>query len=320
MKVGVTGSTGFLGRRFVEMAAARGHRLVCLNRPNGRAPVASDSVEIMLGDITDAASLREFVRSVDVVVHMAAWVGNGSPADYHKVNVCGTRNICQTIADHRPDCLLIYCSSVAVLRRYRLWPWFNTLYTRSKARAEEHVRRYQAERCLRASYVYPGLMYGPRDERFVPTLLKYLKRGQLFNVSGGERWAPLVYVDDVCDLILYVVSERQAVGRRYIGVGKQEVGIHDFFRILARRIDVEEPQRKLPKYLLLPVAAFLEWSYRFLGRKQLPALSRRVVDLLSIDFDPNLVRRFNREEWSARTSLHEGLNRTFEWLRLAGGP
>lgn len=317
-RIGVTGGTGFLGRRFLQMAAARGHKLVCLRRSGNKTIADIENVEFMQGDITEPDSLKDFVRDVDLVVHLAAYVGYGSYADYHAVNVRGTQNVCEAILKYRPDCSLIYCSSVAVLRRYRIMPWFNTLYTKSKTLAEKKVRQYQAEQGLKVGYVYPGLIYGPLDDRFVPTLLKYIKRRALINISGGERWAPLVYVDDLCDLILHMVSHPQVTGRRYIGVGKQEVGIHEFFRMLARRINAAEPALKLPKHLLMPLALFFEWAYRLLGKKEMPLLSRRVVDLLSINVDPDMVRSFNQQEWSGETSLDAGLNNTFQWLKDSG--
>jgi nucleoside-diphosphate-sugar epimerase len=317
-RIGITGGTGFIGRRFAQMAAARGYQVRCLVRSNSTFDSSMENVEVVKGDITDPASLREFVQGLDAVIHLAAYVGHGTDADYRKVNVIGSQNVCEAILQYQPDCTLMYCSSVAVLRRYQRLRWFNTRYTTSKAVAEELVRRYESERDLKVNYVYPGLVYGPEDDKFIPTLLKYIKQEKLINVSGGESSAPLVFIDDLCNLMLYMLSNPNSIGRGYIGVGKQEVGIHEFFRMLARRVNSKEKMITLPKHLLMPLALLFEWSYRLLGKEKMPPLSRRVVDVLSINFDPKVVKQFNQDEWCANTSLESGLDLTFSWLRKTG--
>ncbi|MES2295807.1 MAG: NAD-dependent epimerase/dehydratase family protein [Pseudomonadota bacterium] len=320
--IGITGATGFVGRRFLHMAAERGHVVRCLVRPGSVGKLDPEmgtqnmGAHIVQGELDSPDDLQRFVQGLDVVVHLAAHVAHGTQEQYRRVNVEGSANLCEAILAVNPDCLLVHCSSVAVLRRYRALPFFNTLYTASKAQAERAVRRYAAERALRACYCYPGLVYGPRDDKFVPTLLKYIQRGALFKVSGGEQWAPLVYVDDLCRLLLHIVSAPAPLGRSYIGVGAQEVGMHEFFRMLARRVLAKEAMRlTLPKHVLMPLALAVEGAYRLLGLQKMPLLSRRAVDVLSINLDPAIVRRANRGDWNARTSLSAGLERTFDWLK-----
>lgn len=316
--IGVTGATGFIGRRFIQMATEQGFRVRCLTRSRENIDDINGALEIIEGDITQPEGLKTFVEGLDTLVHLAAHIGHGTTDEYDVVNVRGSRNICEAILTYQPNCSLIYCSSIAVLRRYRTMRCFNTTYAESKALAEQKVRQYAAESGLKVSYIYPGLVYGPGDSRFLPTLLEFIKKGRLINVTGGENCAPLVYIDDICDLMLHALSNPENLGRGYIGVGDQEVGIHEFFRMLARRIDAKEPALTLPKFLLMPIASLFEWSYRCLGKKGMPILSRRVVDILSINLDPKIVARFNKSEWHAKTSLAAGLNSTFEWLKASG--
>jgi nucleoside-diphosphate-sugar epimerase len=316
--IGITGGTGFVGKRFVQMAAERHYHIRCLTRDHKNTDNLNGTLEIVEGDITQPDDLENFVQGLDTLVHLAAHIGPGSSTDYDAVNVCGTRNICEAIVAFQPDCTLIHCSSIAVLRRYRTMSCFNTIYAASKTLAERQVRQYEAKRSLKVAYVYPGLVYGPGDNRFLPTLLEYIRNGRLINVTGGEHSAPLIYIDDLCDLILYTLSNPNSLGRGYIGVGDQEVGIHEFFRMLARRIDVKEPFVTIPKSLLMPIASLFEWGYRCLGIKEMPILSRRVVDILSISFSPEMVKEFNKSEWRAITSLEAGLDCTFEWMRASG--
>ncbi len=318
--LGITGGTGLIGSRLIEKASERGYRVRSLSRSHKGTGPASDMVEPVSGDITDSTTLRDFVHGLDYLIHLAAYVGSGPSSAYRSINVQGTRNICTSLLTYNPECPLLYCSSITVLRRHRKLTWCNTQYAESKFAAEQQVRAYERLSGLRASYVYPGLVYGPNDNRLIPILLRAIKQGKVIDVSGGERWAPLIYVDDLCDLILHIVSRTDHIGRSYIGVGRQEVGIQGLVRILGGRIDAKPPRTKLPRSLVMAIALALETVQHLSRSSREPSLSRRVVDVLSINLDPGTVRAFNGKEWHAQTPLSVGLDRTFDWLASTNSP
>jgi nucleoside-diphosphate-sugar epimerase len=111
MTVLITGAAGFLGRklalRLIEngnLTATNGSpatvdRLVLLSRsrPDVDASNAGIDVEIVAGDITNAAQVREVIESgVDSVFHLAAVVSGEAEADFDlgmRVAVYGGENI-----------------------------------------------------------------------------------------------------------------------------------------------------------------------------------------------------------------------------------
>lgn len=314
--IGITGITGTLGQRLAEILQQRGFSVVGLVRPQ-RAAELADAVDyqIVEGCVTDADSVKQLVSKVDVVVHLAAHVGHGSADDYRKVNVEGVRNICDAIIHCNPFCRLINCSSIATLRIPRLFPMLASIYARSKAQADRVVSQYENNHQLSAATVYPGLIYGPGDTKFLPKVIEGLKKGGLFYVTGGENNAPLIYIDDLCELFYLAAVNPQSAGQRYIGVANNDMGIHDFFNEVASRIDARAPSRTIAKFMVMPLAIMLENLYRMIGSNNAPPLTRRVVDILSINFAKRSETANQQLGWHPGVSPQQGLDEFFSWWR-----
>jgi nucleoside-diphosphate-sugar epimerase len=66
----VTGATGFLGSRFSDLLAERGHDVVRLGRPGGRPRARAGDADVVRMDAGDPAA-RALLRDCDVVLHFA---------------------------------------------------------------------------------------------------------------------------------------------------------------------------------------------------------------------------------------------------------
>ncbi len=76
----VTGASGYIGGRLVPELLEAGHRVRCLARSPGRLrdhPWAPDA-EIVRGDVTDADSVAEAMRGVDVAYYLVHALGTGA--------------------------------------------------------------------------------------------------------------------------------------------------------------------------------------------------------------------------------------------------
>ncbi|MFJ8074419.1 SDR family oxidoreductase [Streptomyces sp. NPDC096176] len=76
----VTGATGYIGGRLVPELLKAGHRVRCLARTPEKLrdhPWAKD-VEVAKGDVTDAASVAEALRGIDVAYYLVHALGTGS--------------------------------------------------------------------------------------------------------------------------------------------------------------------------------------------------------------------------------------------------
>ncbi|MER6630711.1 SDR family oxidoreductase [Streptomyces sp. NPDC000987] len=76
----VTGATGYIGGRLVPELLAEGHTVRCLARSPGKLrdhPWAGEA-EVVRGDVTDAASVAEAMRGIDVAYYLVHALGSGA--------------------------------------------------------------------------------------------------------------------------------------------------------------------------------------------------------------------------------------------------
>ncbi|MEU3451096.1 SDR family oxidoreductase [Streptomyces thermolilacinus] len=75
----VTGASGYIGGRLVPELLDAGYRVRCLARTPGklRDHPWTDRAEIVRGDVTDAASVREAMRGVDIAYYLVHALGTG---------------------------------------------------------------------------------------------------------------------------------------------------------------------------------------------------------------------------------------------------
>lgn len=133
----VTGGTGHLGGRVVELLVAAGQEVRVLARSPGSDP----RIAWVRGDLATGEGIAEAFRGVDSVVHAATWSpaarrGYLLPSDLVRtprdVDVDGTRRLLE--AAHRSHVHHFLHVSIVGLQRVRL------PYARAKLAAEELVR------------------------------------------------------------------------------------------------------------------------------------------------------------------------------------
>ncbi|MCA9638987.1 MAG: NmrA family NAD(P)-binding protein, partial [Myxococcales bacterium] len=74
-RIAITGATGFIGGYMVRGMARAGHEVRVLCRPGREDAVQHPPerpAEVHVGDLTDAESLKGFLKGVDVLIHLAS--------------------------------------------------------------------------------------------------------------------------------------------------------------------------------------------------------------------------------------------------------
>ncbi|MDL4819573.1 nitroreductase/quinone reductase family protein [Actinomadura opuntiae] len=230
MRVFVTGASGFVGSHTVRALLAAGHRPRALVRDPGRAAkvlesigVRAEKVELVPGDMLDAAAVAEGLEGCDAAIHTAAAIGvTGAHRDLVEVNVTGTRNVIGGAVARGLD-PVVHVSTIGifvppsgpVITADSPLASPRTDYGRSKLAAENYVRELQDEGAP-VTIVYPGGVCGP-DQPHLDALNEGLAGalGKLWPLPGGG--VSVVDVRDLGTALARTVEARQGPSRWVLG-------------------------------------------------------------------------------------------------------
>jgi dihydroflavonol-4-reductase len=321
----VTGATGFVGAAVARAALAENFRVRVLARPSSsRRNLQGLAVEIVEGDVSDAASVATALAGCRHLLHVAAdyrlWARD--PEDIVRNNRMGAETVLVAAKAASLE-RMVYTSSVATLGFHTDGrPSDETLplkagdaigaYKRSKVIAERLVEDAAAAG-LPVVIVNPSTPIGPRDIKPTPTgrIIVEAATGKI--PAFVDTGLNLVHVDDVAAGHLLALK-RGRIGERYI-LGGEDVSLRQMLTDIAGLVDRTPPTVNLPRGPLYPLAVIAEGVAQLTGKE--PMLTRDALRMASH-------RMFFSSE-KARTELgyrarpyREGLTDALAWFRAEG--
>ena len=284
----LTGAAGFLGSNICAQLLEQGRKVRALVLPNDKSvKYIPGEVEVVLGDLTDIASLDAFFTVPEgcttVVIHCASMV-TVDPAYSEKlmaVNVTGTRNIITKVLNH-PECeKMVYVSSTGAIpelphgTRIKEVDKFDPCdpklvvgaYSQSKAKATQMVLDAVRVMGLKACVVHPSGILGPNDHALgetTSTVLQIIKGEMPMGMQGSFNLC------DVRDLAAGTIAavDKGRVGECYI-LANETVTLKEMCDMLHAECNAKKIKFYLPLDLADKIAQGLEKQAAKSGKKPL---------------------------------------------------
>jgi uncharacterized protein YbjT (DUF2867 family) len=220
----LTGATGLVGSALLERLLAAGRDVRCLVRDPRRLGPNRVRVQITMGDLADPFAVRQAVRGVDTVVHLAATIRDQPGGSIEELNAVATIRLLRESRQVGAKRFLFF----GAMGAEETSP---ARFFRAKALAEQAV----LESGLEATVLAPSIVYAPGDPWL--TLLHRLSLLPWMPIAGsGEAAYQPIWAADVAAAAEHVLSNhpdgsRMGPPRRFELAGPETLTYEEIVRL-----------------------------------------------------------------------------------------
>lgn len=341
----VTGSTGWLGKRFVRLLAGRAFdhpalrdlpanmRLRCLVLPgenDSDLRAMGLHVEVLHGDLrnpTDCARFVEGARGA-YLFHTSGVIHPRRVSDFYSINVDGVRNLLSAAqqagvrrmvavssnsplgCNPRPDHLFDEASPYN--------PYMN--YGRSKMHMELAVKEAEAQGGIETVIVRPPWFYGPDQPARQTLFFSMIRQGKGPIVGSGENLRSMGYVDNLAQGIMLAALTEKARGQVYWIADRRPYTMNEIIDTVERLLAEEFRLPVAYKRLRLPgLASEVAW----LADKTIQGLGlyEQKIHVLS-EMNKTIACSTEKAQrelgYQPAIALEEGMRRSIAWCMEQG--
>ncbi|WP_313757473.1 NAD-dependent 4,6-dehydratase LegB [Tissierella sp.] len=310
-KVLVTGSDGFIGSHLVEDLLKQGHKVrafVYYNSFNSWGWLDTlpkkiiNEIEIFTGDIRDPNGVRESMKGIEEVYHLAALIAipfsYHSPDSYVDTNIKGTLNVLQAARDLGTSRILVTSTSeVYGTAQYvpidEKHPYQGqSPYSATKIGADRIAESFYRSFDMPITIVRPFNTYGPRQSAraVIPTIITQLLAGkEEIKLGSLTPTRDFNYVKDTVQGFIEIAKSTNTIGEEINIATQQEISIGELAQELINQIN---PNVKIicEEERLRPEKSEVN---RLLGSNE-------------------KIKRITN--WKPNYTLEQGLSETIEWI------
>lgn len=311
-KVLVTGADGFIGSHLTEALLEKGYQVKAFTYYNSfnswgwldSLPKEKlNEIEIFSGDIRDPNGVREAMRGVEGVFHLAALIAipfsYHSPDSYVDTNIKGTLNVLQAARELGTERIMITSTSevygtaqyVPIDEKHPFQG--QSPYSATKIGADRLAESFYRSFNLPISIVRPFNTYGPRQSAraVIPTIITQLLSGkEEIKLGSLSPTRDFNYVKDTVAGFIAIAESDKTIGEEINIASQKEISIGELALEIINQINprariICEEQRLRPEKSEVN---------RLLGKNE------KIQQLT---------------DWKQNYSFQQGIEETIKWMK-----
>ncbi len=312
-KVLVTGADGFIGSHLTESLLEKGYEVKAFTMYNSfntwgwldTLPKEKlNQIEIFSGDVRDPNGVKEALKGMDGVFHLAALIAipfsYHSPDSYVDTNIKGTLNVLQAARALETERVLITSTSevygtaqyVPIDEKHPFQG--QSPYSATKIGADRLAESFYRSFNLPVSIVRPFNTYGPRQSAraVIPTIISQLLSGEEeIKLGSLTPTRDFNYVKDTVAGFIAIAESDKTIGEEINIATQQEISIGELADEIIRQIT--------------PKARIICDEQRLRPEKS------EVNRLLGAN---EKIKRLT--DWKMQYTFKQGIRETIEWMKL----
>lgn len=259
MTVLVTGADGFIGSHLVEELVRKGEKVRAFayyNSFNTWGWLDSlpkeilSQIDVFTGDIRDPNGVREAMKGIDTVYHLAALIAipfsYHSPDSYVDTNIKGTLNVLQAARDLGTNRVLVTSTSeVYGTAQYvpidENHPFQGqSPYSATKIGSDRMAESFYRSFNMPITIVRPFNTYGPRQSAraVIPTIITQLLAGkEEIKLGSLTPTRDFNYVKDTANGFITLAKAENTIGEEINIATQQEISIGELANEMIRQIN-----------------------------------------------------------------------------------
>jgi len=297
--IAITGATGFVGSRMLDLAVREGYDARALTR---RRQDDRPGVQWVRGALDDRDSLTELCTGADMVLHIAGVVNAPDRQGFEAGNVTGTMAVVEA-AKQAGAKRFIHVSSLAATQPKL------SIYGETKAKAEKIV----SISGLDWTIIRPPAVYGPGDGEFLD-LFKMARLGFVTLPPDADGRLSVIHVEDLCRALLALLPEQEDLTAQIFEVDDGKSGgwtQASFAKAIGWAMGKRISAVGIPKSLLRLGAR----ADRLVRGDKAKLTEDRVNYFCHDDWTIDPLKRLPAQLWKPEIETREGLKDTVAWYR-----
>jgi NAD dependent epimerase/dehydratase len=273
-KVLVTGADGFIGSHLVEKLLEEGCQVrafVCYNSFNTWGWMDSFSkeqlakIEVVTGDIRDPHGVKNAMKDIQVVFHLAALIAipfsYHSPDTYVDTNIKGTLNVVQAAKELGTERVLVtstsevYGTAMYIPIDEKHPRQGQSPYSATKIGADHIAESFYRSFGVPVTIVRPFNTYGPRQSAraVIPTIITQLLAGKTeIKLGSLHPTRDLLFVKDTAKGFVEIAKSEETIGQEVNIAMQEEISVGDLAQNLINQINpsatiITDEQRLRPE-------------------------------------------------------------------------
>lgn len=333
MRVLITGATGWLGSRFLEILV-RGFegegpindwKIRCLVLEGEDSSLINNlsqykKIEIAYGNVTEKQTLKNAVKDIDIIFHIVGIIHPKKIKDLYKINTYGTLNLI-TEAFYAGVRRFIHISSNSVgginPKHHILMkeddeprPYMN--YGWSKYYAECIVRCFQEEGKIETVILRPCWFYGPNQPKRQTKFFKMIQKGNPLIFGNGLNFRSMSYVDNTSQAMILAATKKESIGQAYWIADARPYTTLEIYQTVAEILQVKNFK---PRFLPNFSSELFLTGDKILQRLGIYQTELHVAGEMNKDIACSIEKAKKELGYVPKIELREGMRRSIEWCR-----